>query len=129
MAAGHSRRSSLGNSLADHSGRALGGLLASVVALRVLDGFAGPYGLPIVMAVLKVPSGALTGLLGALWMQNAVFGVLRPQDGRKILAYVAVFGFAQQAFTTFADRQGKPTARRGQAARQDVIPIGNQKRF
>jgi len=84
---------------------ALGGLLAAVVALRALESFAGPYGLPLVMAALKVPSGALTGLLGALWMQNAVFGVLSPQDGRTILAYVAVFGYAQQAFTTFADRQ------------------------
>jgi hypothetical protein len=30
---------------------------------------------------------------------------LAPQDGVKILAYVALFGFAQQALTTFADRQ------------------------
>jgi hypothetical protein len=84
---------------------ALGGLLAAVTALRALEGFAGPYGVPIVMATLKVPAGALTGLLGALWMQNSVLGVLTPQEGLKILAYVALFGYAQQAFTTFADRQ------------------------
>jgi hypothetical protein len=84
---------------------ALGGLLAGVVAMRALEGFAGPYGLPVVMAALKIPAGALTGLLGALWMQNSVFGVLSPQDGLKVLAYVALFGYAQQAFTTFADRQ------------------------
>jgi hypothetical protein len=84
---------------------ALGGLLAGVTALRALEGFAGPFGLPIVMATLKIPTGALTGLLGALWMQNSVFAVFKPQEGLKILAYVALFGFAQQAFTTFADRQ------------------------
>ena len=57
------------------------------------------------MAVLKIPAGALTGLLGALWMQNAVFSMLSPQDGLKILAYVALFGYAQQTLTTLADKQ------------------------
>jgi hypothetical protein len=84
---------------------ALGGLLAGVTTLRALQGFAGPYGLPTVMAALKVPAGALTGLLGALWMQNGIISGLSAQDGLKILAYVALFGYAQQALTTFADRQ------------------------
>lgn len=84
---------------------ALGGLLAGVTALHAMQGFAGPYALPITMAILKVPAGALTGLLGALWMQNEVLGVFSAQEGTRILAYVAFFGFAQQALTTFADRQ------------------------
>lgn len=84
---------------------ALGGLLAGVTTLRSLQGFAGPYALPFVMALLKIPAGALTGLLGALWMQNSIFSGLQPQDGLKILAFVALFGFAQQTLTTFADKQ------------------------
>jgi hypothetical protein len=56
------------------------------------------------MAALKVPAGALTGLLGAIWMQSEVFG-FKAQEGGKILAFVALFGFAQQAITAFADRQ------------------------
>jgi hypothetical protein len=83
---------------------ALGGLLAVVAALVSFNGFSGPYALPAVMAVLKVPAGALTGLLGAIWMQSEAFG-LKAQPGSKILAYVALFGFAQQALTAFADRQ------------------------
>jgi hypothetical protein len=84
---------------------ALGGLLAGVLALRRLEGFRGPYGLPITMALLKIPTGALTGLLGAIWMQNQILGGLSPQDGSKLLAYVAFFGFAQELFTNFADGQ------------------------
>lgn len=83
---------------------ALGGLLAVVAALVAYQGFSGPYALPAVMAALKVPAGALTGLLGAIWMQSEVFG-FKAQPGSKILAFVAVFGFAQQAITAFADRQ------------------------
>jgi hypothetical protein len=83
---------------------ALGGLLAVVTALVAFQGFSGPYALPAVMAVLKVPAGALTGLLGAIWMQSEVFG-FKAQAGGKILAFVALFGFAQQAITAFADRQ------------------------
>ena len=83
---------------------ALGGLLAVVAALVAFQGFSGPYALPGVMAALKVPAGALTGLLGAIWMQSEVFG-FKAQPGSKVLAYVAIFGFAQQAITAFADRQ------------------------
>jgi hypothetical protein len=83
---------------------AMGGLLAVVAALVSFQGFSGPYALPTVMAALKVPAGALTGLVGAIWMQSEVFG-FKAQAGGKILAFVAVFGFAQQAITAFADRQ------------------------
>ena len=86
---------------------ALGGLLAGVLALRSLAGYRGPYGLPVVQAVLKVPTGALTGLLGATFVQTGVIGAFMPQPGLKILAYAAIFGYAQEAFTAFVDRQAK----------------------
>ncbi len=76
-----------------------GGRLAWARRLR------GPYGLPLTQSLLKVPSGALTGLLGALWLQSGVLGAIPPQTGGKLFAYVAVFGFAQEAFTTFVDGQ------------------------
>ncbi len=81
----------------------LGGLLAAVAALRRLQGFRGPYSLPLVQAALKIPTGALTGLLGALFVQNAVFDLFAPQPGSEILAYVALFGYAQEAFTRAVD--------------------------
>ena len=55
-------------------------------------------------------------------MPNAVFGVLSPQDGRTILAYVAVFGFAQRAFATFADRQANQSVTRGSQAQRSDEP-------
>lgn len=82
---------------------ALGGLLGVVAALYSFQGGSGPYALPAVLAVLKVPAGALTGLFGAMWMQSEQFG-LKAQPGSSVLAYVARFGFAQQAITAFADR-------------------------
>jgi hypothetical protein len=84
---------------------ALGGLLAAVAALREHEGYRGPYGLPLTQSLLKIPSGALTGLLGAIWLQSGVLGAISPQSGARLFAYVAVFGFAQEAFTTFVDSQ------------------------
>jgi hypothetical protein len=84
---------------------ALGGLLAGMASLRNLEGSSAPYLLPMVMALLKVPAGALTGLLGILWMQHGLLGAFNPQYGGAILAYAAFFGFAQEAFTMFADRR------------------------
>jgi hypothetical protein len=86
---------------------ALGGMLAGLAGLLNLPGFTGPYSLPATLALLNLPAGALTGLLGALWMQNSVLGTVKPQDGAALLAYVALFGFAQEAVTRFADKQGK----------------------
>jgi hypothetical protein len=86
---------------------ALGGALAMFFAVSKLDGFRGPYSLPMVQALVKAPVGALTGLLGALWMQNGLLGAVAAQEGGKLLAYVALFGFAQQAFMAFADRQAR----------------------
>jgi hypothetical protein len=77
------------------------------LAVRSLSGHAGPYGLPLVLAGLKVPTGALTGLVGAMLIQNGVVGTFMAQPGPKILVYVVIFGYSQEAFTTFVDKQGK----------------------
>ena len=84
---------------------ALGGLLAAVVAMRHLQGSTDPYGLPLVQAGLKVPTGAVTGLLGVVWLQSGVLGALAPQAVPQVFAYVALFGYAQEAFTAFVDNQ------------------------
>jgi hypothetical protein len=85
---------------------ALGGMLAGLAGLLKLPGFTGPYSLPATLALLNLPAGALTGLLGALWMQNSLVGSVKPQEGTALLAYVALFGFAQEAVTRFADKRG-----------------------
>ena len=83
----------------------LGGLLAAVVAMRRLEGLRGPYGLPLVQAALKIPTGVLTGLVGAIFIQSSVIGLLEPQAGNRILAYVALLGYAQEAFTRAVDNR------------------------
>ena len=88
----------------------LAGLLAAVVALRRLEGFRGPYSLPLVQAALKVPTGALTGLIGAIFVQSSVFDLFKPQPGNQILAYVALFGYAQEVFTRFVDERAAKIA-------------------
>jgi hypothetical protein len=95
---------------------ALGGTLAGLAALRNLQGQAVTYALPYWMALLKVPAGALTGLLGTLWLQNNVFGLLTSQPGNRVLAYAALFGVAQEALTSFADRQARTLLGNARAA-------------
>jgi hypothetical protein len=84
---------------------ALGGLLSAIAAIRRLDGVRGPYGLPATQLAMKIPAGSLTGVLGALWLQGRVLGLVVTQPELQLLAYVALFGFAQEAFTAFVDRR------------------------
>jgi hypothetical protein len=85
---------------------ALGGMLAGLASLLKLPGFTGPYSLPATLALLNLPAGALTGLLGTIWLQSGVLGSVEPQSGYVVLAYTALFGFAQEAVTRFADQSG-----------------------
>lgn len=83
---------------------ALGGLLAAVIGVGRLNRFEDPYGLPLVQALLKTASGAGTALFGVLLVQGAVLGIFTPQPSGRLVPYAALFGFAQDAITRFADR-------------------------
>jgi hypothetical protein len=104
---GHARMRSFRNML-DHVWQAellgaLGGLLAVLAALQRLRGFRTLYNLPLVQALLKIPAGALTGLLGLVLMQGGVF-FLEPQRGSALVAYVIFFG-ASHVITRLIDRK------------------------
>lgn len=80
--------------------------LASAVALRGLRGSSEPFGLPLALALLKLPSGALTAVLGLLLMRGGfVPGLSALDTSAQILAWAVLFGYAQQVFTRLVDQQ------------------------
>ena len=83
---------------------ALGGLVAAIGALTKLRGFRNPYNLPLVQAALKVPMGALTGLVGVILVQSGSF-LIDPQTGNALIAYAVFFGAAQELVTRLVDRK------------------------
>jgi hypothetical protein len=88
------------------------GLVAAAVAaasaIRGIRGSSERHGLPIALAVLKLPTGAVTAFLGLLLMRGQfVPGLSALDTSAQILAWALVFGYAQQLFTRLVDRQGQ----------------------
>jgi hypothetical protein len=82
----------------------LGGGLASAVSVRKMASCAAPYDVPLALALLKVPTGALTAITGILLLGGGfVPGLSELDTQRQILAYALVFGYAQQLATRFLD--------------------------
>ncbi|MFR9778426.1 hypothetical protein ACL02O_20535 [Micromonospora sp. MS34] len=82
----------------------LGGALAAAFAIRKLRGSSTPYGVPLALTWLKVPTGSLTALAGVLLLGgNFVPGLSELDSQRQILAYALVLGYAQQLATRFID--------------------------
>jgi len=82
----------------------IGGALAAAFSIRKIRGPSTPYDVPIALAVLKVPLGALTAVAGILLLGGGfVPGLSELDSQRQILAYALVFGYAQQLATRFID--------------------------
>ncbi len=80
--------------------------VAAAAAVRGIRGSSEPYGLPVALAVLKLPTGAITAFLGLLLMRGQfVPGLSALDTSAQILAWALVFGYAQQLFTRFVDQQ------------------------
>jgi hypothetical protein len=80
--------------------------IAAAAAIRGIRGSSEPHGLPVAVAVLKLPTGALTALLGLLLMRGGfVPGLTALDTSAQILAWALVFGYAQQLFTRLVDQQ------------------------
>jgi len=92
---------------------ALGGLLSAIVPYVKGDQVSGRYRLFLAQIVLKMTSGALTAFLGVLLLEGGVLAGLAVQQGSKIYAYAAFFGFAQQVVTGFVDRRAGELAKAG----------------
>jgi hypothetical protein len=86
----------------------LGGALAAAFAIRNIRGTSTPYDIPIALAALKVPTGALTAVAGLLLLRGQFVPGLSALDSQQqILAYALVLGYAQQLFTRLVDRQAQ----------------------
>jgi hypothetical protein len=82
--------------------------VAATAAIRRLKGSSERHGLPVAMAVLKLPTGAITAFLGLLLMRGQfVPGLSALDTSAQILAWALVFGYAQQLFTRLVDQQGQ----------------------
>jgi hypothetical protein len=80
--------------------------LAAAAALRDMRGTSTPYGVPLALAVLKLPTGALTATLGLLLMRGQFIPGLTALDSpAQIIAWAIVLGYAQQLFTRFVDQR------------------------
>jgi hypothetical protein len=80
--------------------------VAAAAAVRRIRGSSEPHGLPVALAALKLPTGAVTAVLGLLLMRGGfVPGLSALDTSSQILAWAIVFGYAQQLFTRFVDQQ------------------------
>jgi len=103
---------------------ALVGLIAAAVAaaaaLRSIKGTTTPYSLPIALAVLKLPTGVLTAILGLLLMRGEFVPGLSALDSpAQIISWAIILGYAQQVLTGMVDR-------RAQVVLDDVGGGGNR---
>ena len=83
----------------------LAGLLSALLPLSRVQRVPSPYSLPTAQVMLKAPAGGAAALVGILLMQGEVFTGLARQSGSGILAYAALFGFAQQLLSGLVDRR------------------------
>lgn len=84
--------------------------VAAAVALRSMNGTATPYSLPVALAFLKLPTGALTAVLGILLLRGEFIPGLTALDtSGQIVAWAAVFGASQQLVTRLVDQRAQET--------------------
>jgi hypothetical protein len=82
--------------------------LAAAISLRGIRGTSTPYRLPVVLSILKLPTGALTAVLGLLLMRGQfVPGLSALDTSAQIIAWAVLFGYSQQLLTRFVDRQAQ----------------------
>src|SRR5215471_10153484 len=82
--------------------------IATAAAIRRIKGSSERYGLPVALASLKLPTGAITAFLGLLLMRGQfVPGLSALDTSAQILAWALVFGYAQELFTRLVDQQGQ----------------------
>ena len=111
------------------------GAFAAALAVRNMRGTSTPYCVPVAIAWLKLPAGALTALFAMLMLRGGFIPGLSALDNQgQIIAYSIVFGYAQQIFTRLVDNQAQavldraPSSEPGGAAASadpvDGLPAG-----
>jgi hypothetical protein len=84
----------------------LGAVLAATLALRRFPGRSIPYNPVILLGLLKLPTGAITAVLGLILIRGQFIpGFAALDTSAQILAWAVVLGFGQQLFTRLVDAQ------------------------
>ncbi len=82
--------------------------LAATIRIRSIRGSSDAPNLPLLLALLKLPTGAITAILGLLLVRGQFIPGLSALDSpAQILSWALVFGFAQHVFTGLVDKQGQ----------------------
>lgn len=82
--------------------------IAAAAALRHIVGTSTPYNVPVVLALLKLPTGALTAVLGLVLMRgNFIPGLSDLDSTPQIIGWAALLGYSQQLFTRLVDNQAQ----------------------
>ena len=90
----------------------LGGALSATFTIQKLRGTSTPYGVPVALAVLKLPAGALTAITGLVLLYGKFIPGLSELDSQgQILAYAIVLGIAQHLVTRFVDQKAEAVLR------------------
>jgi hypothetical protein len=86
----------------------LAAALAAAASLRGIRGTSTPFSLPVALALLKLPTGAMTAILGLILMQGEFIPGLSALDSSgQIISWAVVLGYSQQLLTRFVDRQAQ----------------------
>ncbi|WP_067466443.1 hypothetical protein [Actinomadura macra] len=100
--------------------------IAAASALRKVRGTSTPFGIPVALAVLKLPTGALTAVLGLLLMRGAFIPGLSALDSpAQIIAWAVILGYSQELFTKFVDRQGQAVLEGVRGPTEPPAPLPN----
>jgi hypothetical protein len=90
----------------------LGGALSATFTIQKLRGTSTPYGVPVALAILKLPAGALTAITGLVLLYGKFIPGLSELDSQgQILAYAVVLGIAQHLVTRFVDQKAEAVLR------------------
>ncbi|MGC3000581.1 hypothetical protein ACPF8X_20035 [Streptomyces sp. G35A] len=82
--------------------------LTGAVSIRKIQGSATSYSVPVMLVLLRLPVGALSGLFGILLIQGMFIPGLSDLDsGPQILAWAIFFGILQESVTRMVDNQGR----------------------
>jgi hypothetical protein len=86
----------------------LGATVAAAAGLQRLRGSADPFSLGVAVALLKLPTGAVTAFLGLLLIRaGTIPGLSALDSSAQIIGWAIVLGYSQQLFTRFVDQQAQ----------------------
>jgi hypothetical protein len=86
----------------------LGAALAAAASLRRIRGTSTPFGLPVALALLKLPTGAMTAVLGLILMRGEFIPGLSALDSSgQIISWAVILGYSQQLLTRFVDQRAQ----------------------